>query len=138
LVKDELGQLMAKIDVQALIPILGRHVLKRMPIVVAGIVDEDVNPPEGLGKVRDHRLKIGQIGEVAVTIERDIRRVGTQARDQGLAGIVRNVDESDATSLCDEGFHETFADTGTAPRDENPLARKARIDRPDRGGTWRR
>lgn len=128
-------ELMAKIDVQALVPILGRHVLKRVSIIVAGVVDEDVDPPKELRKVRDRRLQIGQIAEVAVKVERDIRRVGTQAGDQGLAGIVRDVDESDATSLSDEGFHETFADTGTAPRDENSLARKARIDRTDSGET---
>src|SRR6185436_17938065 len=124
------------IGLEALVPIVRRHVLDRHPVIVAGVVDQDPNRADPLRERADGRAKRTDVAQV----HRLVMRSAAGSRFDmpgGLFRIIRvQVDEADTGPLRAEMFHERGADSGSAAGDQHALAFEARIDRAVHGHFW--
>ena len=57
---------MLQVNGDAVVPILRRHLFRRMPLIMGGVVDEDIDWSVGLARVRDAGAQRGDIGEVDI------------------------------------------------------------------------
>ena len=100
---------------------------RRMPLVMGGVVDEDIDRSVGLARVSDAGAQRGDIGEV------DIQKVRAETLARELARkassfLGLDVEEHDNGFLLREAPHDRFADARCAAGDENDFAGEIRID----------
>jgi hypothetical protein len=113
-----------EIHVDTLLPVLRRHFLEVVPVVVRRVVHED----------RDRtrfRFDVGQRGAE----RRGVRHVALQEtgavaelRDQGLGLRGRDVEEEHAGVLARESRDDLLADAGAATGDDHRLARQRGVN----------
>ena len=73
-----------------------------MAIVIARIVDEDVDAAQRRFQIGEDRLQAVEIGQVAAAMDRRVPGVARQPIDQCLTRILGDVDKGDAGALRDE------------------------------------
>src|SRR4029077_9047186 len=112
-------ELMAQIDRHALVPIVHRHILGAVAVVVAGVVHEYTDRPMLALRRRDGRAQILDLAQIAGDEIWGALTLGRDAGNQGPGWLLGQIHEGDARALRREVFHQTFADAAAATADED-------------------
>ena len=113
---------MSQVDVDAIVPVFRRDRLQRMAIIVAGIVDQDVNGADCGECVCNRR----QVSEIATMVARQDFSV-VQRADEGVCIRISNIEEQHLGALSHKAAHEARSNAGRAARDDDALSPQAGI-----------
>ena len=97
---------MLDIDGDALVPIIGRHLVPGMALIVGGIVDEDGDGAEGFRCRSDRILQRLDVGDVALAEP----HIALEPRRELLARILGDIDKGDLRALLGKFLDDRFAD----------------------------
>ena len=120
-------ELMTKIDLHAVVPILDRDVLDAMAVVVAGVVDQCLDRPVLAPDALDRVAKRVDLLQVAGDEARSRVSALANALDQRQRGVFLDIDERHARALRAEMLDDALADAGTAAGDEHDPVLQGRI-----------
>ena len=113
-------ELVLEIERHRAVPILFADFVRRLAMVVGGVVDEHGDRPHALANLLHRRFERGDVGEVALKKER--RKVrGADLGDEVLGRFDGDVDKGDIGLLLGEGFDHRRADARPAAGDEDDL-----------------
>ncbi len=113
-------ELVLEVERHRAVPILFAHFVRRLALVVGGVVDEHGDRPHALANLLHRRFERGDVGEVALKKQR--RRVGgADLGDEVLGRFDGDVDKSHIGLLLGEGLDHRGADARAAAGDEDDL-----------------
>ena len=96
-------ELVPQVHREPLVPVLGRHALERVALVVGGVVDQDRDRAVGVGRGSDRRAQRLDVAQVARQEQRRRQRPRRPApRRSCLAAVAVDVDEGDLAALLAE------------------------------------
>src|SRR6185295_7092175 len=122
-------ELMAKVDGDAVVPVLQRDVSRLVAVVVGGVVDEDCNGARVIAHAPDDRLQRGNVAEVAGDEARREQPGLADPRAKRRRGGLVDVDERDVRALRAEMLDDASPDPGAAAGDEYALVGQAWVMR---------
>ena len=112
-------ELVPQIDVHRAVPVLRRHLVDRLAVIVGGVVDQHGDRPERGPHARDRRPQRLDVGEVAADEERRMRGAPKGSPTSASRRFAVDVDEGDLRALAGEGLDDRRADAGSAAGDED-------------------
>jgi hypothetical protein len=120
----------AQVNGDAIVPVGMGDGIESVAVVAGGIVDEDRDVAH-LGAYRFNcGLQRRDIADVALDKHGRIAGFFSNALDQCLTGVLRDVDEGHAGTLLAELLRKGRADAASAASDENGFASEVGVDRP--------
>ncbi len=120
-------ELMTQVDRHAVVPIGDGHVLRLVPVVVAGIVAEHLKRAVLRNRFTDRVLQRLDIAQIAGNEERRSVTISVYCSGKLTATLLGDIDESDPAALGAEVPHQAFADAARPAGDEHTSASEARI-----------
>ena len=113
-------ELVLEVERHRAVPVLLAHFVRRLALVVGGVVDEHGDRPHALPDLLHRRFERGDVGQIAMEKERRGMR-GADLRDELLGRLDGDVDEGDIGLLLGEGLDHRRADARSAAGDEDDL-----------------
>ena len=116
--------LVAQIQIQAVVPILGRELIERMAVVAARVVDQHLNGPQLCAHALQHGLQRRDVAHItSFVIRRLVVRCGYLS-DQRIAAAHFGAAKRNVGALRRERLDDLRTNAGAAAGDENDFVVK--------------
>ncbi|MCU1224366.1 MAG: hypothetical protein JWQ42_2459 [Edaphobacter sp.] len=126
-------ELVPEIHGHALVPVLGGDFGEAVAVVAGCVVDEDLRGAEDSGDLSDGRLEGGDVGEIAVDVQRGVGNARREVVDEGECRLIGEIEKGYTGALEGEDLYGGGSDALCASADEDHFSGEARVAGEDRG-----
>jgi len=126
---------MPQIDVETVVPILGRQLIQRMPVIAPGIVHQHLDRAPLVRHTTQHGLQCRDVAHVAGFVHRLGTTVGQQFLSQRSAAFGLGATKCHFAALRRKGTHQLGANARRTTRDKHHAIAQRGVKRVTHGQT---